>query len=74
MCLSYAHVIYTKIKFEIDIHIDKLLGIKWEHISEIKKKRKRGRCEGGGILLGLEPCSKITLVVIKFKFKDELNY
>jgi hypothetical protein len=39
-------MLYNKIKFEIDIHIDKLLGIIWEHIREIKKKR--GRCGGGG--------------------------
>jgi hypothetical protein len=36
-------------------------------------EKKRGRYGVGGILLGLEPCSKITLV-IKFKLKDQLNY
>jgi hypothetical protein len=33
-------MLYNRIKFEIDIHIDKLLGIIWEHIREIKKKKR----------------------------------
>jgi hypothetical protein len=33
-------MLYNKIQFEIDIHIDKLLGIIWEHMREMKKKEE----------------------------------
>jgi hypothetical protein len=47
MHISNAHVI-SKIKFEIDINNDELLGIVWEHKREILKVRVRG------VLLSLE--------------------
>jgi hypothetical protein len=57
-------MLYSKIKFEIDIINHKIL----KTIREQKREIKMGE-SGRGNLLELKPCPKITFMIIQFKFK-----
>ncbi len=42
--------------------------------SIVVPRKKKGTWGGERILLSLEPCSKVTLIILKLKFQNKFNY